>query len=44
MQKYCIIDSENNSTYVDTLDDLPDSCRVFELDDKTGDYIEIEIK
>ena len=42
MEKYCIIDSENNSTYVDTLDDLPDNCRVFELDEKTGNYIEIE--
>lgn len=43
MGKYCIVDSENNSTFVDNLDNLPDNCRVFELDESTGNYIEIEL-
>ena len=42
MNKYIIIDPENNSTYTDSIDNVPDGCRVFEYDSESGNYIEIE--
>jgi hypothetical protein len=43
MMKYCFIDNENNTRYSDTLEGVLEGERVFEFNQETQTYIEIDI-